>query len=299
LAESLLATRGSTGEIVSADSRQVYRTLDIGTAKPTLDDQRRVRHHVIDLVDPRDDFTVADFQDHARLAIEATYQRGGIPILVGGTGLYVRAIADGLELPRVPPDPILRASLERVARESGPDELFRRLVAVDSVASTRIDPRNVRRVVRALEVIEKTGRRFSDSAILQPRYDVMRIGLTLDRDRLYRQIDDRVDQQMAAGLIDETQDAIERGCSTTRPALTGFGYRQVVQYLAGELDLTTAIQVYKFETHRFARQQYSWFRLGDSAIRWFEPNSRSLSAVTDTVNQFLDAACDSSEEAQQ
>ena len=292
LAEYLQATRGTAGEIISADSRQVYRSLDIGTAKPTPDEQRRVRHHLIDLVDPEDDFTLAEFQDRARVAIAAVQQRGGIPILVGGTGLYVRAVVDGLELPRVPPDLALRAQLEAEARANGPEALFRRLALADPVAATRIDRRNVRRVVRALEVIEKTGRPFSEAAVFRPEYDVLRIGLTLERGRLYQLIDQRVDRQMAVGLVDETRTVLDRGCPSNRPALSGFGYRQVVQYLAGELDLAAATELYKFETHRFVRQQYGWFRLDDALIHWVESNSETLPAVSDTVNRFISRALD-------
>ena len=288
LAAEIRRTFGVAGEIVSADSRQVYRTLDIGTAKPSLAEQSRVRHHLIDLVDPESDFNVAEFQDRAQVAIAEIHERRSIPILVGGTGLYVRAVADGLDLPRVPPDPVLRAKLEAEAEASGPDVLFRRLAECDPVAAGRIDRRNVRRVVRALEVIEKTGRPFSEGSVPRPEYDVLRVGLTMDRDRLYRVIDDRVDQQMAAGLAEETRKALERGCLPSRPALSGFGYRQMVQYLEGQIDLETATQQYKFATHRFVRQQHAWFRLTDSSIQWFASNLDAPPAVIDAVNRFIE-----------
>jgi tRNA dimethylallyltransferase len=255
-------------EVVSADSRQVFRGLDVGTSKPTQAERAGVPHHLIDLVEPWDNFTLADFQDHAYATIDEILERGALPLVVGGTGLYVRAIVQGIQLSRVAPDADLRRELEEYAREAGADALHRRLVAVDPVAAGRIDSRNTRRVIRALEVTQLTGRAFSDGTRSEPRYTVRQIGLTLDREQLYQQIDERVDVQIAAGLLEETQSALDRGCPPTRPALSGFGYRQMVDVIAGRLALPEAIQRYKFETHRYARQQYSWFRLNDPAIAW-------------------------------
>ena len=257
-------------EIVSADSRQVYRGLDVGTAKPTRDEQQQVPHHLIDVVDPREDFSVAEFQDRAYMAIDGTLSRGKLPVLVGGTGLYVNAIVDGIRLPRVAPDPVLRRDLEQVAREQGADVLHRQLAAVDACAAERIDPRNVRRVIRALEVILKSGELFSSFREPAPRYHVLQIGLTADRATLYRRIDERVDRQIDEGLVEETRHVLARGCPPSRPALGGLGYREVVAYLEGRLALQDAIERIKFETHRFVRQQYTWFRLSDPAIHWID-----------------------------
>ncbi len=270
-------------EIISADSRQVYRGLDIGTAKPTIDEQRIVAHHVIDVVDPEDDFSLAQFQDLAIGAIEGCLARGRLPLLVGGTGLYVKAIVDGVQLPRVPPDPTLRASLEQLARERGADALHRQLAALDPDAARRIDPRNVRRVIRAIEVIEKSGRRFSDFREWRPRYDVLSIGLTTPRDVLYERIDRRVEQQIDDGLIDETRRVLLRGCPPSRPALNGLGYREIVSYLDGRLGLSAAIERIKFETHRFARQQYTWFRLDDPTIHWLTADGSHLDRALELI----------------
>jgi tRNA dimethylallyltransferase len=259
---------GQAVEILSADSRQVYRELDIGTAKPTVAERQGVPHHLIDLVEPTEDFTLANYQDRAYAAIDEILGRGALPMLVGGTGLYVRAVVDGVRLPRVAPDRGLRKDLEQFAQSAGPEALHRRLNSLDPVAADRIDPRNVRRVVRALEVTLITERPFSDNLAGEPRYSVCQVGLTTERGELYRRIDLRVDEQMAAGLLDETRAAIERGCPPDRPALTGFGYRQMVAVIEGRMSLPEAVQRYKFETHRFARQQYTWFRLDDSSIRW-------------------------------
>jgi len=274
-------------EIISADSRQVYRDLDIGTAKPTLDEQRRVPHHVIDVVDPRDDFSLAQFQDHAYLAIEGAISRGRLPLLVGGTGLYVRAVVEGVQLPRVSPDPILRGELEAFARDRGVDALHRRLAAIDPIAASRIDARNVRRVIRAIEVVEKSGQMFSEFHYHQPRYDVLTIGVTRGREDLYRRIDRRVDRQIEDGLIEETRRAIESGCPPSRPALGGLGYREMVAYLADQIDLRTAIERIKFETHRFARQQYTWFRMDDQRICWLDADATNLDDILTLIYRRL------------
>jgi len=260
-----------SAEIISADSRQVYRYLDVGTAKPTAEEQCAVQHHLIDVVDPEDDFSLAEFQDRAYLAIDDVLQRGRIPLLVGGTGLYVRAVADGLQLPRVAPDPELRKLLEAYAAEHGPEALHGRLTVVDPLAASRIDPRNVRRVIRALEVIEKSGQPFSLESVPRPRYDVLTLGVTTDRATLYRQIDARIDWQIQNGLIEETRTVLDRGCPTNRPAISGLGYREIVAFLEGRMDLPTAVERIKFETHRFSRQQYTWFRLEDPRIHWLTP----------------------------
>ncbi|MGH2461197.1 MAG: tRNA (adenosine(37)-N6)-dimethylallyltransferase MiaA [Chloroflexota bacterium] len=267
-----------SAEIVSADSRQVYRGLEIGTAKPTLDEQRRVAHHLIDVVDPGDDFSLAEFQERAYRAIDQILGRGHLPLLVGGTGLYVRAVVDGVQLPRVAPDPTLRRELEAFARERGADTLHHRLADLDPRAASRIDARNLRRVVRAIEVVEKSGRLFSDFQGRQPRYDVLTIGLARSRDDLYRRIDQRVDRQIEDGLIEETRRVIEAGCSPERPALAGLGYREIAAYLGGTLDLGSAIERIKFETHRFARQQANWFRLNDPLINWLDAGATNLEA---------------------
>lgn len=276
LAEKLPCLTGVPVEIVSADSRQVYRGLDVGTAKPTAAEQARVPHHGIDLVEPGDDFSVAEFQDHAYAAIEDVLGSGGVPLLVGGTGLYVKAVVEGMRLPRVPPDGALRAELEERAHREGATTLHRRLEELDPLAAGRIDARNVRRVIRALEVTLKTGEPFSRGSDPRPRYEVLTIGVTTDRSTLYRRIDERVDRQVANGLIEETRQVLERGCSPTRPALRGFGYREIVAYLQGDLTLPSAVERYKFATHRFARQQSAWFRLDNPAIRWVdaEPPAR-------------------------
>ena len=287
LAERAARDLGTLGEIVSADSRQVYRELNIGTAKPTTEEQRRVCHHVIDVVDPEDDFSLAEFQDLAYAAIDEILDRGRVPFLVGGTGLYVRSVAEGLSLPRVPPDLALRAELEAVARLDGIDALHRRLGELDPPAARRIDPRNVRRVIRAIEVVLKSGRPFSDGSVPNPRYEVLTLGVATDRATLYRRIDERVDAQLSAGLLDETARVLARGCPPDRPALNGFGYREMQAHLRGKIDLATAIERYKFETHRFARQQDTWFRRDDPRIHWIQQGPTAYDEGCRLVRRFV------------
>ncbi|MBI2939985.1 MAG: tRNA (adenosine(37)-N6)-dimethylallyltransferase MiaA [Chloroflexi bacterium] len=264
-------------EIVSADSRQVYRFMDIGTAKPSQLEQAQVRHHLIDVADPDEDYTLALFQADAQRTIAEIQARGRLPLLVGGTGLYIRAICDGLVIPHVPPIPELRAELEVLAAREGPRALHARLSAVDASAAARIHPHNVRRVIRALEVFRQTGRPISAQQHAEPPpYDLRVIGLTTDRSTLYRRIDERVDAQIAAGLIDENRQLLAMGYDDRLPSMTGLGYRQIGLYLRGELTLEAAVQLLKHETHRFARQQYAWFRLDDRRIRWFRADPAGL-----------------------
>jgi tRNA dimethylallyltransferase len=179
-------------------------------------------------------------------------------------------VVDGTQLPRVAPDFPLRHELESFADRHGPNALFQRLVQLDPAAAQRIDPRNLRRVVRAIEVTVKTGRPFSDGSVGKPRHEVLTIGVTAERTALYEKIDRRVDDQVARGLVEETRRAIARAGSSDRPAFQGFGYREMVKYLAGNYDFDTAVERHKFESHRFVRQQYTWFRLTDPQIHWLE-----------------------------
>jgi tRNA dimethylallyltransferase len=258
------------GEIVSADSRQVYRYMDIGTAKPSPEERALVPHHLIDIVDPDQDFTLALYQDTASSAIGDIQRRGRLALLVGGSGLYVKSILDGLSIPRVAPDAELRHSLEQKATREGHTSLYNELKKVDPVAATEIDPRNVRRVIRALEVYRATGTPFSNHRKSMPSFDYLMIGLTTDRDNLYGKIDSRVDSMMERGLAGEVEGLLERGYSLDLPAMSGLGYKQIGQYINGELGLEEAVQRLKYDTHRFARHQYAWFRPGDESIHWFD-----------------------------
>ena len=277
------------GEVVSADSRQVYRGLDIGTAKASPEELRCVPHHLLDLVDPDEPLTLAQYQRLAYAAIDDILRRGRLPLLVGGSGLYVRAVLEGWTIPRVPPNAALRAALEREAERRGGAALHRWLATLDPKAAARIDPRNVRRVIRALEVCLTAGRPISElQAKRPPPYRILRIGLTMPRELLYRRLDQRVERMIACGLVEEVQGLLAKGYGFDLPAMSGLGYRQIGLYLRGEATLEEAVARIKRETRRFVRQQYTWFRLDDPAIRWFETSAPDCAAlVEEAVREFL------------
>ncbi len=280
--------RDFDGEIISADSRQIYRGLDVGTAKPTPQEQAAAVHHLIDVVDPDQTLGLAEYQAMAYDAINDVLARGRVPFLVGGTGQWVRAVVEGWGIPRVPPDHELRAELEAEAERAGPQALHARLASVDPVAAARIDYRNVRRVVRALEVYLKTGVPISQHQRAQsPPYRVLQIGLTMPREMLYARVDARVDQMMEEGLLSEVQALVDRGYGLDLPAMSGLGYRQIGRHLTGEVSLEEAVHLVKKETRRFIRQQYNWFRLDDPAIHWFDVSGECYDALRDLVATFL------------
>jgi tRNA dimethylallyltransferase len=286
---SLQIAQNFNGEIISADSRQIYRGLDIGAAKATPEEQALVPHHLIDVVNPDQVLTLAEFQERAYAAIEAIHQRRRLPLLVGGTGQWVQAVVEGWGVPRVPPDPGLRAALEAEAEAIGPEAFHARLAAVDPQAAQRLDARNMRRVIRALEVYHKTGIPISQHQRKTPSpYRILQVGLTMPREALYRRIDQRVEQMMELGLLDEVKWLVAAGYGWDLPAMSGLGYRQMGQYLCGEVSLEEAVALIKKETRRFVRQQYNWFRLDDPRITWFEM-SENLEAVYQRVRGFLES----------
>jgi tRNA dimethylallyltransferase len=269
LAERLRAS-GIEPEAVSADSRQIYRLMDIATAKPTPDERARLRHHLIDVVWPDEAYTLAQYQEDATSAIVSLRARGRLPILIGGTGLYVRAVVDGLAIPRVAPDPELRAALEAEAASRGPSALLDRLAALDPVTAVRIDPRNVRRLIRALEVCILSGRPFSEQQGARPSlYRPLMLGLNMDRPALYARADVRVDAMLAAGLVDETRMLVGRGDAWTLPSMSSLGYREIGAYLRGETSLEDAVARFKLDTHAYIRRQLTWFR-PDARITWLD-----------------------------
>jgi len=257
-------------EIISADSRQVYRYLDIGTNKPTLGERALVPHHIIDVVDPDEDFSLATYHQLAIDALKAIQQKGKFPLLVGGTGLYMWSLVEGWKIPQVPPDRELRHRLETKAQQEDGQSLYRELQSIDTVAAARIDPRNIRRVVRALEIYYATGQPPSQVQRKEvPSFPVLVIGLTQERSQLCRRIEERVDEMIKRGLVEEVQQLLEEGCSPLLPSMSGIGYKQIVQFVRGEMTLPEAVGKIKHETHRLARHQYAWFRLNDGRIHWF------------------------------
>lgn len=276
------------GEIISADSRQVYREMDLGTDKATAVEQRLVPHHLVDVVNPDQDFTLAVYQDLAYRAIDEILSRRRLPILAGGTALYVEAVTQGWRIPRVEPQQELRRRLEKEVEEKGSEHLHQRLRAVDAEAAAKIRPENVRRVIRALEVYEATGRPISElQGAEPPPYRMLKIGLTANRDELYRRIDERYDRMIEQGLVEEVRGLMERGYGLDLPSMSGLGYRQIGFYLEGKLSSAEAIERLKFDTHRFVRHQYTWFRR-DPDIQWFDVEEEGYySKVRERVVAFL------------
>ena len=276
------------GEIVSADSRQVYRGMDVGTAKATAEEQARVPHHLLDLVDPDQTLGLAQFQALAYAAIDGILTRGRIPFLTGGTGQYVMAVVEGWQVPIVPPDDALRGALYRRAEEEGAEALYARLAAIDLAAAQKIDPRNVRRVIRALEVCLTTGRPISEQrGKSPPPYQTLMIGLTLPRPQLYRRIDGRVEAMIERGLEQEVRRLVAAGYGFDLPAMSGVGYGQFAPYLAGKVALDEVIQAIKRATRRFVRQQSNWFRLDDPRIHWLDAGKDPLPEAVKAAEGFL------------
>jgi tRNA dimethylallyltransferase len=286
---SLHLARVFVGEVVSADSRQIYRGLNIGTAKVTPQEQAIVPHHLIDVAAPDEPLTLAEYQHLAYAAIDSIHSRGRLPLLVGGSGLYVRTVLEGWSIPQVPPKPDLRAALERIAQRRGDRELHRWLKGLDPAAARRIDARNLRRVIRALEVTLTSGRPISQlQARRPPSYRTLRVGLTMPRAELYRRIDQRVDAMMGSGLLEEVRSLVQKGFSLDLPAMSGLGYRQMGGVLRAEITLADAVAQTKKDTRRFVRQQYSWFQLDDARIHWFDASSSEHSLEVEAlVRRFL------------
>ena len=276
------------GEIVSADSRQVYRYLDIGTAKPSPEEMSLVPHHLVDIIDPSENFSLALFQEMAGRALADIWDCGRVPFLVGGSGLYVRAVLENWQIPKVSPDPEFRNNLERMADSAGTGVLYRQLEEIDPAAARRMDPQNLRRIIRALEVHGRTKRQFSRLVAKKPPgFASLTIGLTAERPSLYRIVDDRIDDMFARGLVAEVEKLLEMGYHLSLPAMSGIGYRQVGQYLQGEISLDDAKRKMKTETHRFIRHQYAWFRLNDTGIHWFDVKDDIQPEIENIVRDFL------------
>lgn len=263
-----LATRFNI-EVISADSRQVYRGMDIGTAKPTWEELSRLRHHLVDVVDPDEEFTAADFAEKGRCLASDIVERDCLPLVVGGTGLYIRALTDGL-LAAPGGDAALRHELWQLEQLQGEGALYRLLQSRDPGMAATIHPRNRVRIIRALEVLALTGRRLSElqaaHAFADRPYTTLKIGLLPDRDELYRRIDRRVELMLEAGLIEETRGLLDKGYSPRLKALQTIGYRECIRYLQGEIPLDTACSLIQQATRQYAKRQLTWFRKDDSII---------------------------------
>jgi len=276
-----------SGEIVSADSRQIYRMMDIGTAKATPAEQAGAPHHLIDIRRPDEPLTLAEYQRLAYRTIDAIHQRGHVPFLVGGTPLYVRAVVEGLRIPEVPPNPKVRAELEEFLEAEGREALFRRLEESDPATAAVIDHRNPRRVLRALEIFLITGRpKVELEGKEPPPYRTLVIGLSRDRSRLYQRIDQRVEAMIAQGLIEETKRILAADFDPKLPALTSLGYKEIQAYLEHSMALDEAVAKIKTETHRYVRHQTTWFRKMEN-IHWFDMDDAPVDQILAAVEQFI------------
>jgi len=256
--------------------------MDIGTNKPSPAERASVPHHVIDVVEPNEDFSLAMYHQLAIEALKAIQQKGKLPLLVGGSGLYVWSLVEGWKIPQVPPNQKLRRQLEDRAEQEDSQSLYRELQDIDPMAAAKINPSNIRRIIRALEIYHATGQPPSQLQRKEaPGFSILVIGLTRERSELYRKIDWRVDKMIQRGLVEEVEQLLKKGYSPSLPSMSGIGYKQIGQFLRGEMTLPEAIDKIKYETHRLARHQYAWFRLSDSRIRWFDVSGTEGKASSD------------------
>ncbi|HYF94022.1 MAG TPA: tRNA (adenosine(37)-N6)-dimethylallyltransferase MiaA [Symbiobacteriaceae bacterium] len=287
---SVAVARRLGAEIISGDSMQVYRGMDIGTAKVTPEEMAGVPHHLIDIKAPDEPFSVAEFQTRVDAAIREIFCRGRLPMLVGGTGLYVRSVLQAYTFTEMEADPELRVRLAAEEERQGPGHLHRRLQAVDSAAAAKLHPKDLRRIIRALEVWETAGVPISETqtaAESAPRYDDVFLGLTMERDLLYRRIDQRVDQMLAGGLKEEVLRLLKRYPPHTQ-SLEAIGYREMVWHLRGLLTEGEAAELIRRNTRRFAKRQFTWFRR-DERIRWFDlTDSAARIAIVEEIAKLVE-----------
>jgi tRNA dimethylallyltransferase len=275
------------GEIISADSRYFYQGMDIGTAKPLPGELKQIPHHLIDVTTPDKPWSLAVFQVEANRIIQEIISRGKLPILVGGTGQFVRAILEAWQVPELPPNPELRRILTNWGEQIGARELHRRLIMIDPIAATRMDPANLRRTVRAIEVILSTGHRFSDqSKQADPSYDAFLIGLRRLHSQLYARIDERIDQMIALGLVSEVKLLLASGFTEDLPAMSAIGYREMVDYLRGYSTLAEAVVLMRRNTRKYVRRQANWFKENDPSIHWFDMDPDPLINIIQCIEDW-------------
>ncbi|MFT5195270.1 MAG: tRNA dimethylallyltransferase [Cellvibrionaceae bacterium] len=270
---SLKLAKRFNGEIISADSRLFYRGMDIGTAKPSVSERQGIPHHLIDVCEPDETLTLGDYQSRVNLIIADCHSRGKLPMLVGGTGQYVKAVVEGWGIPRVVPHFDLRHELEKIEGA----ELGRWLQMLDPIAAEKLDARNVRRVIRALEVTLVSGVPISQlQSKTPPHWKILTIGLYREREELYARIDQRVDWMLENGLQAEVRSLLAAGYHWKLPAMSGLGYRQFQPYFDQESSLADVVERIKFETHRFSRQQNNWFSRENKTIDWIDAASENV-----------------------
>lgn len=286
---SLSLAKKFNGEIISADSRLFYRGMDIGTAKPTKEEMQIVPHHLVDVAEPDERWSLGRFKRQATAIIEEIHQRGKIPFLVGGTGQFIRAVTQGWVVPELKADEQMRQVLTRwVEDEIGPEGLYERLIVVDPLAAENILPGNVRRTIRAFEVIFKTGQRFSELRQREPvPYRTLQIGLNRPREELDLRIEERVDAMIEQGFLEEVRTLLKKGVSQDMPSMSALGYQQLATFLSGEITFEEAVEEIKKVTKKFYRRQMTWFKLTDKQIYWFEMDDKTVRKVEKLINQFV------------
>ncbi len=276
------------GEIISADSMQIYRYMDIGTAKPTAYEQSRIPHHMIDIVDPDENFDAVRFAEMARDKVMQLHQRGVMPLVAGGTGLYIKALLQGL-FQSNPVDPKTRERLMKEAAENGSGILYDRLKRVDPDTADRLHPNDSYRIIRALETIEATGRSISEHqqahGFADEPFNALKICLHVDRQKLYERIDKRVDMMIEEGLVDEVKKLLAMSYSADLKSMQSIGYRHMVEFFAEQLSWDECVRTLKRDTRRFAKRQFTWFG-ADQQIQWYEPDQ--LNEIVRLVEGFLE-----------
>jgi tRNA dimethylallyltransferase len=276
------------GEIVSADSRTLYRGLNIGTAKPTQAQQRRVPHHLIDVANPDEIWSLAIFRQAADKAINDIVERGHLPLLVGGTGQYIRAVIQAWDLPQIKPNPRLRKMLEQWADESGSQELHKKLSKLDPVAASQIDHRNTRRTIRALEVIFSSGQRFSALRLqADTPYKILMLGITRPRQELYQRIDDRIEKMFANGLVKETEALLDQSYPSDLPNFSAIGYQETIALIQRKITQEQAIELMRRRTRIYVRRQANWFKETDPEIHWFQISPEVVDQLDKEISNWL------------
>jgi tRNA dimethylallyltransferase len=287
-AASIQLAKRLDGEIVSADSRLLYRGMDIGTAKPTKEEMENVPHHLIDVADPDENWSLAIYQREAYKIIDDIHERGKLPFLVGGTGQYIRSIIEGWLIPPQRPDYDLRHTLNQWAQKIGAEALYERLERIDPEAAEKIDHQNLRRTVRALEVIFKTGERFSDLRRRQvcPYHPII-LGINRPREELYERVDQRIEQMLDEGLVDEVKQLLAAGYSPDLPTMSAIGYGEVIQVINGNMTLDEAITLIKRNTRTYIRRQANWFKPDDPRITWFTGSEYLVDKMENNIKKRL------------
>lgn len=285
-----LAKKLST-EIVSADSMQIYKEMDIGTAKITNDEMQGIAHHMIDIVRPDDNYSVSEFKENAEKIIDSLHLNNNVPIVVGGSGLYVNSLIYDLDFGKAKSNEKIRDYYDYYHREHGEDALYEKLKKIDPVSAEKIHKNNVKRVIRALEVYDITGIKFSElnTDIRKPsdKYECILVGLSMDRKILYERINQRVDKMISEGLIDEVRTLLEKGYHKDLISMQAIGYKEIIDYLEGNTSLEESISILKRNTRRFAKRQYTWF-LKDENVKWFDiKDIRDIDLTVENIYEFL------------